>query len=112
MQNNEKKYDVNVQEPYFTHIKNGIKKVEGRLNKSKFLEMQVGDKILLNGEITLQIIQKTVYKTFRDMITFEGIKNTIPDATSLDEAEDVYYKFYSKDDEASFGVSAIEVKLI
>lgn len=28
-----KVYEVNVQEPYFTHIKNGIKKVEGRLNK-------------------------------------------------------------------------------
>jgi ASC-1-like (ASCH) protein len=105
-------YEVNVQEPYFTHIKNGIKKVEGRLNKSKFLEMKIGDEILLNEEVKLEITNKTIYKSFKEMIAFEGIKNVIPDAKSLDEAEGVYYKFYSKEDENSFGVSAIEVRLI
>ena len=107
-----KTYEVNVQEPYFTHIKNGIKKVEGRLNKSKFAEMNIGDEILLNEEVKLEITNKTIYKTFRDMISFEGIKNVIPDAKSLDEAEAVYYKFYSKEDESNFGVSAIEVKVL
>jgi ASC-1-like (ASCH) protein len=105
-------FEINMQEPFFTQIKNGIKKVEGRLNKSKFLEMKVGDEILLNEEVKLEITNKTIYKTFRDMIVFEGVKNVIPDAKSLDEAEAVYYKFYSKEDEASFGVSAIEVRVV
>jgi ASC-1-like (ASCH) protein len=107
-----KVFEINMQEPFFTQIKNGIKKVEGRLNKSKFLEMKVGDEILLNEEVKLEITNKTIYKTFRDMIVFEGVKNVIPDAKSLDEAEAVYYKFYSKEDEASFGVSAIEVRVV
>lgn len=110
MQNTKNTFEVNVQEPYFTHIKNGTKKVEGRLNKSKFAQMKIGDEILLNEEIRLEITNKTIYKTFRDMITFEGVKNVIPDAKSVDEAESVYYKFYSKEDEANFGVVAIEVK--
>lgn len=112
MQNTKQIFEVDVQEPYFTHIKNEIKKVEGRLNKSKFLEMKIGDEILLNEEIKLEITNKTIYKTFRDMIIFEGIKNVIPDAKSIEEAEAVYYKFYSKEDESNFSVAAIEVKVI
>ena len=105
-------YDINVQEPYFTYIKNGIKKVEGRLNKSKFLEMKVGDEILLNEEVKLRIVNKTIYKSFREMIIFEGIKNVIPIAKSIDEAEAVYYNFYSKEDESNFGVAAIEIEVV
>lgn len=112
MKNTKKFYQIEMQEPHFTNIKNGTKKVEGRLNKSKFLEMSIGDEILLNEEVKLEIVNKTIYKTFRDMIAFKGIKNVIPDAKSLDEAEDVYYKFYSKEDEDTFGVSAIEVRVL
>lgn len=107
-----KTYEINVQEPYFTHIKNGTKIVEGRLNKGKFLEMKIGDELLLNEVVKLEIVNKSVYKSFREMIMFEGIKNVIPDAKNIDEAESAYYKFYSKEDENQFGVSAIQVKLL
>ena len=107
-----KTYEINVQEPYFTYLKNGSKKVEGRLNKGKFLEMTVGDEILLNTEVKLEVTNKTTYPSFREMITFEGVKNVIPNAKTLDEAEAAYYKFYTKEDEKQFGVSAIEVKVL
>jgi ASC-1-like (ASCH) protein len=112
MQNTRQTFKVSVQEPFFAQLKNGIKKVEGRLNRSTFLEMKVGDQISLNEEVRLEIVNKTIYKTFRDMIIFECIKNIIPDAKSIDEAAAVYYKFYSKEDEANFGVASIEVRLI
>ncbi len=105
-------FEINMQEPFFTQTKNGIKKVEGRLNKSKFLEMAIGDEILLNEEVKLKITNKTIYKTFREMIAFEGVKNVIPDAKNIDEAEAVYYKFYSKEDESIFGVVAIELRVV
>ena len=112
MNNTKNIYEINIQEPYFTQVKRGVKKVEGRLNKSKFLEMKIGDEILLNEEIKLKIVNKTIYKSFRDMIIFEGVKNVIPLAESIEEAENVYYKFYTKEDEYNFGVVAIEIKII
>lgn len=105
-------YETNIQEPYFTFIKNGIKTVEGRLNKGKFLEIQIGDELLVNKTFRLEIISKNIYKKFREMIIAEGVENTVPDAKSIEEAERVYYKFYSKDDEEKFGVVAVKIKLI
>jgi len=107
-----KTYEINVQEPYFTYIKDGLKTVEGRLNKGKFLEMNIGDELILNNVIKLEVVNKNVYKTFRDMISSEGMENVIPNAKTLEEAENVYYGFYSKEDENNFGVAAILVKLI
>jgi ASC-1-like (ASCH) protein len=107
-----KTYEVKVKEPYFTYIKNGTKKVEGRLNKGEFLEMRVGDLILTNGILMLEILNISIYKTFREMIQQEGIKNVIPDANSLDEAESVYYNFYTKTEEEKFGVIAIQIKIL
>lgn len=107
-----KTFGINIQEPYFSFIKNGVKTVEGRLNKGKFLEIQIGDELLVNNELRLKVVNKTVYKAFKEMIRCEGLENTVPDAKSLDEAENVYYKFYSKEDENQFGVAAIQIKLI
>lgn len=113
-----KRFTSNKQEPYFSYIKSGIKNVEGRLNKGKWVEMQVGDQILVDNlpdtdeTILVEIANKSVYKSFREMITFEGIKNVIPDAKSIDEAESAYYKFYSKEDETQFGVASFQVKLL
>lgn len=59
-----------------------------------------------------EMTRKTIYKTFEDMIVFEGVKNVIPDAKNIDEAEIVYYKFYSKEDEKVFGVVAIGLRVV
>lgn len=111
-------FTSNRQEPYFTYIKQGIKTVEGRLNKGKWIEMQIGDEILVDNlpnsteTFLVQIIGKNNYKSFREMIIFEGMGNVIPEAKSIDEAESVYYKFYTKEEEERFGVTAIRIKLL
>ena len=105
-------YEINVQEPYFTFIKEGKKTVEGRLNKGKFLEMKAGDEILLNNELKLKITDKKIYKSFRLMIEAEDVEKVIPNAKNIDEAESVYYKFYTKEDEKAFGVAAIHIEVI
>jgi len=103
---------IHVNEPYFTHLANESKKVEGRLNKDKFSEMNVGDELFVNDCLTLSIVGKKIYKTFREMIAKEGLNNVIPGAKSIDEAESVYYGFYTVKDESLFGVVAIEVVVV
>lgn len=102
---------INVQEPYHSFILEGRKNVEGRLNKGKFASMNLGDILVLEPENSrFIIIEKNVYESFREMIEKEGIGNVIPDKNNIDEAVNVYYKFYTKEQEKEFGVVAIRIK--
>jgi len=103
-------FEINIQEPYFSHILSGKKTVEGRLNKGKFLEMQVGDILKINNNTEFIISEKNIYKSFKEMIESEGRENVIPDALNTDEAVSVYRKFYSAEDELKYGVVAIGMK--
>ncbi|MFA6353317.1 MAG: ASCH domain-containing protein [Candidatus Paceibacterota bacterium] len=102
---------INVQEPYYSFILQGKKTIEGRLNKGKFATIQVGDILELELEkIKFIVVGKNIYKNFREMIEKEGIVNVIPEKNSIDEAVDVYYIFYTKEQENEFGVVAIKIK--
>jgi len=102
----------NVQEPYLSHIKKGIKTIEGRLNKGKFADIKKDDIVLINDDFKVKIIGLKTYTTFKEMIMNEGVEKVIPNATSLDEAVNVYYKFYTKEQENEYGVIAIKMQLI
>ncbi len=102
--------NINVQEPYFSFIKDGQKTVEGRLAKEKFTSLKVGDFLMINEEVKKEIVGVYIYPTFSDMIIMEGVKNVIPDAKDLDEAVGAYYKFFTPEDEQSLGVCAIKIK--
>lgn len=110
MQNGIYKLKIDVQEPYLSLIKSGKKKIEGRLGKDKYLLLQKGDLIKIN-DIEIEILRVTKYISFREMLIKEGVENTIPGAKDLNEAINVYYKFYSKEDEKKFGVVGILIKL-
>ncbi|MFH1187742.1 MAG: ASCH domain-containing protein [bacterium] len=104
---------INVQEPYHSFILNGKKIVEGRLNKGKFASINIGDIIEMEPEkIQFNVVKKNIYSDFKSMLKKEGIKNVIPNKQTLEEAADVYYKFYTKEQENEFGVVAIKIKRI
>jgi len=103
---------LDVQEPYLSLILNEKKIVEGRLNKGKFKDLKIGDILLIGPDEKRYLIERTtLYKSFREMIEKEGIENVIPDKYNIDDAEAVYYKFYTKEQEKEFGVLAIKIKI-
>jgi ASC-1-like (ASCH) protein len=103
--------NINVNEPYKAFILEGKKTVEGRLNKGKFLEVKSGDILQIDPDgVQFRIIDKVLYSSFREMIEGEGIKNVIPDKDNIDDAVNVYYKFYTKEQEKEFGVAAIKIE--
>jgi len=106
---NKYKLELDVQEPFLTFIKSGQKKVEGRLAKDKYLNLKQGDLIKIN-DIEVKVISITKYKSFKDMLIMEGVKNVIPNAKNLKSGVNVYYKFYNKKDENLFGVVSISIK--
>lgn len=104
---------LKVEEPYLSFILNGQKTIEGRLNKGKFKDLKNGDILVIGPEEKKFVINNlTIYKSFREMLEKEGIKNVIPDKNTLNEAESVYYNFYTKEQEKEFGIIAIKIKYI
>ena len=88
-------YNFNVQEPWFSEIKNGNKKVEGRLNKGKFKEIKINDVIIWNNEFKTKIIRISNYKNFYFYLINEGLRNTLPNIKSIESGLQVYHKFFA-----------------
>ncbi len=108
-----KKVSFDVQEPYYSYIISGEKTVEGRLNKGKFATIEERDVVLLGKKkIKFLVVKKTLYDTFEQMINSEGINNVIPDKDCVNDAVNIYYKFYTPKQENKFGVLAIKIKKI
>lgn len=91
----------------------GLKTVEGRLNKDKFAEIEIGDVLMMQPENKrFRVVGRRQYKTFREMLEAEGIKNVLPDKNNIEEATKVYKKFYKESEENKYGVLAIRIKRI
>jgi len=125
---NENILHLDVQDKYFHAIRNGLKKIEGRLGKKKYLNLRPKDKICfmptqlsllstrsLEEEKTTVICEvvKTIhYSSFREMFEKEGVAAILPEETSIDKGLAIYSQFYSKADEELYGVAAIFLKKI
>jgi ASC-1-like (ASCH) protein len=105
----------------------GEKTIEGRLNKGKFADYAIGDRVLLRrdwrdadgilqdgepAQARVEIVAIRHYKTFLEMVTSEGYKKVIPDAPDARTAADEYGKYYSSEDQVRYGVLAIEIRAI
>lgn len=102
--------DIDIQEPYFSLILNGKKTVEARLNRDKFLDIEIGDVFCINYKFKVKIVGKKIYSSFEDICLKEGVKNILPDKETIEDA--IYYKFYSKDDEVKYGIVGFKIESI
>jgi ASC-1-like (ASCH) protein len=107
------KYKKHVSQPWFFHIKNGSKKCEGRLNKGDFALMKSGDEITFQNEdteFTMKIDNIVHYSSFADYLRNEGIDHCLPGINDMDEGVAVYHQYYSREDEAKYGVVCIRLR--
>lgn len=108
---------INVSQPWFDLIKQGSKKVEGRLNKGKFKDLRVGDIIhweFKDNQVKTKITRISHYSSFYDMLMYEGLRNVLPSEgiDSLEKGVQVYRQYFSLEKEKEFGVLAIKLRLI
>lgn len=108
-----------VSRPYLNWIKDGTKTAEGRINSYLCQKMKIGDTILLYNRHDDQYIYgsisfKHVYKTFREMLIFEGVKNMLPflEDTDIEKGIDVYNSFPNSNRVKIFGCVAIGIKVL
>ena len=113
--NSEPKYTKFISNPWFGYIKSGKKTVEGRKNTGDFEKMQPGDivKWIHSDDYVLtRIVSKNVYKTFKEYLETEGLSNCLPGIDTIEDGIKVYYKYYTPEDEAKYGVIAIKLENI
>ena len=108
-----------LQEPWFSLVKLGIKTIDGRLNRKDFANMKVYDIIYFTNNvfgferICKVIIEKiTSYKTFYDYLTCETLDKCLPGIDNIEDGKQVYYHYFNKEDEMICGVRAFEIKVV
>lgn len=105
----------------------GRKTIEGRLNRSKFAKYTPGDQVWLrrdyrdeNGElqdgglrqVLVEVVAVRRYDTFLAMARAERYECLIPYVETAEEAAREYDAYYSAEDQAKYGVLAIEFRLV
>ncbi len=105
--------------PYLTWIKNGIKTAEGRVNNYSCQKMEIGETIVLydlhNNQYIYGLISfKHVYRTFREMLSFEGVKNMLPflENNEIEKGIEVYNSFPGSIRVKIFGCVAIGINVL
>jgi len=112
-------YTKHLSEPWFSLIKLGIKKCEGRLNKGDFAEMKKGDVILFENNdfgfprsFQCKIKHIRDYKSFEKYLESETLKKCLPGIDRIEDGVNIYYKYYKKEDEEKYKIKAIRIKVI
>ena len=105
----------------------GRKTIEGRLNRGKFAEYRTGDIVSLRRDLRdedgvlqdgerdvarVEIVAIRHYRSFLEMVTAEGYEQVIPSATSAEEAAAEYDRYYSAQDQQTYGVIAVQVRIV
>lgn len=113
-------YYKNVKQPYFDQIREGLKTHEGRLNKGDFAKLKIGDFIVWENEkekCKTKITELLHYKSFVGAITDIGLDKVLPtqykEKKTIEEAvKNVYRKFYSEEDEKTYGAIMVGVEKV
>lgn len=116
--NHHLQYKKHLSEPWFSLLKIGLKKVEGRICQGDFSRMKKNDIVvfynddIFHREIRTKIKYINYYKSFIEYLETESLDRCLPGIDSVTDGLNVYYKFYSQKDENEKGVIAIRFKLI
>ncbi len=112
-------YTKHLSEPWFSLIKIGAKKCEGRLNKGEFSEMKKGDYLLFENNdfgfprsFRCKITSIHNYNSFENYLENETLEKCLPGIETIEEGVSIYYKYYSKEDENRYKIKAIRLRNI
>ena len=114
-----KKISKNISEPWFSLIKLGLKKVEGRLNKGDFALLNKGDILhITNNELgflreyDILVTSTHKYKSFTEYLEKEKLEKCLPSIDTIEDGVKVYYKYYSKEDESKYNIIALRFRIV
>lgn len=112
-------YTKYLSEPWFSLIKIGVKKCEGRLNKNDFSEMKKDDCILFTNDdfdfhrsFRCKITSIHDYNSFEEYLEKESLEKCLPGIDTIEDGVNIYYKYYKKEEEIKYKIKAIRLQVI
>ena len=111
-------FTCHLDEDVFEVVKNGIKKVEVRVNDEKRRKMKIGDEIVFlkrpleNEKIFTKITGLKTYINFNELVKDYDIKELYLETFTKDEFVELLGRFYSDEEQEKYGVVAIEFEVI
>ncbi|TMX00590.1 hypothetical protein EJD97_000505 [Solanum chilense] len=89
-------FELHVQEPYFSLLRNGQKTVEGRCAVGHYNKIESGALILINKCLVLQVQDVRHYHSFREMLEAESLKEVLPGVDTTEEGGNFLFKMRKK----------------
>jgi len=105
-------WQMGLKEEYLDLIRDGKKKVEGRLYDEKRRQINPGDAIVFEGKLKVRVKSIRRYSSFKEMLEREGIERVLPGVHNIEEGVRIYRQFYTEEEEKNYGVVAIEIEPI
>lgn len=103
-------FELHVQEPFFTQLKDNLKTVEGRCATGDYNRIQPGALILFNKCLLFEVQDVRRYCSFSAMLEAESLDKVLPGVKTVTDGVQIYRNFYSEEKELSNGVIGIHVK--
>jgi ASC-1-like (ASCH) protein len=109
-------HEMKLQPEPFDRIKDGSKKIESRLYDEKRQLIQLGDEIVFKRNpdaiesVRARVVGLLRYPTFSAL--FHDFDPAMFGGASQEFLEDQIYAFYSKEDEAKYGVLGIRIEIV
>lgn len=109
-------WDMDVAEPWYSYIKNGTKKVEGRKNNpNTFGRIRIGDFIKMINQNTyfkVEVIDIKYYSTLEEYLFDVGVGNALPGVQTLQEGITIYKQWSNNEELKLYGFMGIFIKLL
>lgn len=111
---------MNVSEPYYSLIKSGDKKVEGRKISPTWSKVRKDDEIIMrNGDESFKTRVKSVTMYLPSIgepltayLEGETLERTLPNVNSIEDGRNIYLQWSTEDEINEMGMMSIEVELI
>jgi ASC-1-like (ASCH) protein len=112
-------YTKHLSEPWFSLIKIGAKKCEGRLNKGDFEKMKKDDFIVFENNdfdfprsFRCKITSVINYNTFKQYLEHETLMKCLPGIDTIVNGVSIYHKYYNPEDETLHKIKAFRIRVV
>lgn len=107
--------NMTIAHPWFDHVQDNRKNIEGRLFKGKFTHLKAGDAIVIHNPENTATIDKTItsidmFSSFQHALEQIPVKDVLPGITSMEEGVKIYNSIYSKEDQSKYRVCMLKWK--
>ncbi len=109
---------IDTNEPWFTHILEGRKPVEGRKGSPTWCSVKAGDVLRFRDPadhsrtFLAEVTGVTRYDGLRAYLVGETLARALPGVKTLEEGEAIYLKWSTADEIAKYGMLGIQVRVV